>query len=56
MLLEKLYANSLTANVEGLLAGLEFICLSGREPLLIKDIKVQVNKQTPNGVCDPAPP
>jgi hypothetical protein len=29
MLLEKLYANSLAANEEGLLAGLEFICSSG---------------------------
>jgi hypothetical protein len=39
----------LAANGQGLLAGLELL-LVRPEPLLIKDIKVQVNKQKPNNV------
>jgi hypothetical protein len=37
-------------NGQGLLQGWNFIIVRP-EPLLIKDIKVQVNKQKPNNVC-----
>ena len=40
----------LTANGQGLLQGWNSL-LVRPEPLLIKDIKVQVNKQKPNSVC-----
>jgi hypothetical protein len=38
------------ANGQGLLQGWNSCCVRP-EPLLIKDIKVQVNKQKPNNVC-----
>jgi hypothetical protein len=37
-------------NGQGLLQGWNCCCVRP-EPLLIKDIKVQVNKQKPNNVC-----
>jgi len=39
----------MAANVEGLLQGWDCCCVRP-EPLLIKDIKVQLNKQKPNSV------
>jgi hypothetical protein len=43
-------SNSLTHNGRGLLQGWNSL-LVRPEPLLIKDIKVQVNKQKPSDVC-----
>jgi ferredoxin-like protein FixX len=40
----------MTANGQGLLQGWNSL-LVRPEPLLIKDIKVQVNKQKPSNVC-----
>jgi len=40
----------ISANEQGLLQGWNSL-LVRPEPLLIKDIKVQVNKQKPNNVC-----
>ncbi len=40
----------IAANGQGLLQGWNSL-LVRPEPLLIKDIKVQVNKQKPNNVC-----
>jgi hypothetical protein len=40
----------MAANGQGLLQGWNSL-LVRPEPLLIKDIKVQVNKQKPNNVC-----
>jgi hypothetical protein len=43
-------SRSLATNVKGLLQGWNSL-LVRPEPLLIKDIKVQVNKQKPSNVC-----
>ncbi len=40
-----------TANGQGLLQGWNSFLVLRPEPLLIKDIKVQVNKQKPSDVC-----
>jgi hypothetical protein len=45
-----LNCQKIAANGQGLLQGWNSL-LVRPEPLLIKDIKVQVNKQKPNDVC-----